>query len=117
MPADQSLDTTAAHASPQQWIAIFEDHRDRMHLRAQLFEAHVDYLSATRGSIRLAGAVRSDTDAPWIGGVWIISAGRREDAVDLCESDPFFVHGLRRSYQLFQWGRAPCYGETGTILV
>lgn len=51
-----------------QWIAIFEDHPDRLLLRADLFDAHVEYLRARSNIIRLAGALRSDSDAPWAGG-------------------------------------------------
>lgn len=115
--ADALVDPTGEGTTLMQWIAIFEDHPDRLLLRADLFDAHVEYLRARSNIIRLAGALRSDSDAPWAGGAWIISASCRMDAVECCESDPFFVHGLRRSYELFQWGRAPCFGEVGTILV
>ncbi|MGB4779723.1 MAG: hypothetical protein WBP48_15320 [Microbacterium sp.] len=63
------------------------------------------------------GLLRSDTDPPWIGGVQIVSARTRAEAVECCESDPFFVQGPRRGYELFQWCRAPCFGEVGTTLL
>ena len=33
----------------------------------------------------------------------------REDAVRLCEDDPYFRLGLRKGYRLCVWGKAPPY--------
>ena len=99
------------------WLAHFEDHPDRLQLRADLFDAHVDYLARHAAQIILAGGVRTDEDAAWSGGVWIIAAMDRAAAAALCETDPFYAGGLRKSYTISQWGRAPCYGPPGSVLV
>jgi len=39
----------------------------------------------------------------------VLEVASREEAVALCEDDPFFRHGLRKSYRLCLWGKAPCY--------
>jgi hypothetical protein len=44
------------------------------------------------------------------GGLWVLEVADRDEAVRLVEGDPYFMLGLRRSYELFVWGKAPCYG-------
>jgi uncharacterized protein YciI len=97
------------------WAAIFTDNPGASAVREAQREAHFDYLARHADRILLAGGLRPGVDEYWSGGLWIIEAETRADAVQLCEEDPFFVHGLRSGYQLALWGRAPCYGETDTI--
>jgi hypothetical protein len=33
----------------------------------------------------------------------------RDEAARLVEGDPYFRLGLRKSYRLLVWGKAPCY--------
>jgi len=33
----------------------------------------------------------------------------RDEAVKLIEGDPYLGLGLRKSYRLLVWGKAPCY--------
>jgi uncharacterized protein len=97
------------------WVAIFEDNPDRGSVRIAQREAHFEYLARHADRIRLAGGLRSGPDEFWSGGLWIIDVDTREEAAELCEEDPFVVHGLRKSYRLAAWGRAPCYGEENTV--
>jgi uncharacterized protein YciI len=97
------------------WAAIFEDNPEAPNVRQAQRDAHFAYLARHADRILLAGGLRPGEDAYWSGGLWIIEADTRADAAGLCEEDPFFVHGLRKGYQLFIWGRAPCYGELGSI--
>jgi uncharacterized protein YciI len=97
------------------WVAIFEDDPDAADARFANREAHFDYLAQHADRILLAGGLRPDADAFWTGGLWVIEAETREDAVRLCEADPFFTAGLRKSYRLAIWGRAPCYGEPNSV--
>lgn len=98
------------------WVAIFEDDPAAAHVRREQRDPHFAYLSAHAARIRLGGGLRAaPTDDVWVGGLWIIDADTREEAVRLCEEDPFFVHGLRKSYRLLAWGRAPGYGEVGSV--
>jgi uncharacterized protein YciI len=97
------------------WAAIFTDNPDAAAVRDTQRQAHFDYLARHADRILLAGGLRPSEDGWWSGGLWIIEAGTRAEAAALCEEDPFFVHGLRRGYELQLWGRAPCYGEPDTI--
>ena len=94
------------------WVAIFEDRPGALDIRAAQSEAHFDYLEQHRDQIRLAGGVRDEPGGPPDGGLWILdNIADRAEAVRLCEEDPFFVAGLRRSYVLKAWGFAPCYAD------
>lgn len=92
------------------WVAIFEDDPARANVRVEQRDAHFDYLARNAAKVRIGGGLRQTPDDPWIGGLWVIDADTREEAVQLCEDDPFFREGLRKSYRIMSWGRAPCYG-------
>lgn len=81
------------------WVAIFTDRSGALDIRAAHAEAHFAYLEAHRDKIRIAGGLRNELGAPPDGGLWILdNISGREEAVQLCEADPFFVAGLRKSY-------------------
>ena len=90
-------------------IAIFEDHAEREWIRKDHSAAHFEYLGAHRNRIRLAGGLRESPDAWYCGGLWIMEVESRDEAVRLVEADPYFKLGLRKSYRLLVWGKAPCY--------
>jgi uncharacterized protein YciI len=92
------------------WVAIFEDDPARQGVRASHADVHFDYLAAHGDRIRVGGGLREDPAGPFVGGLWVIEAATREEAAQLCEADPYFVEGLRKSYRLFVCGRAPCFG-------
>lgn len=94
------------------WIAIFTDNPNALDIRESNAQAHFDYLERHRDKIRLAGGVRDEPELPPDGGMWILdNIAGREEAVRLCEDDPFFTAGLRQSYVLKAWGFAPCYAD------
>jgi len=91
------------------WVAIFEDDPSADWVRRQHSEDHFDYLALHRDTIRLAGGLRPAPGEWFSGGLWIMDVDSREDAVRLVEDDPYFRLGLRKSYRLMAWGRAPIY--------
>ncbi|MGE5530232.1 MAG: YciI family protein [Patescibacteria group bacterium] len=91
------------------WVAIFDDREGAEAVRERYAEAHLAYLAKNRDRIRLAGGLRPAPDERCRGGLWVLEAVAREEAIVLIENDPFFVHGLRKSYRLLIWGKAPCY--------
>jgi hypothetical protein len=70
---------------------------------------HFASLADNRDRILLGGGLRHGPDEWYCGAVWIMEVGSREEAVALCENDRFFKLGLRKGYQLYVWGKAPCY--------
>jgi uncharacterized protein YciI len=94
------------------WAAIFEDTSgsESQRVREQYAAEHFAYLAEHRDKIVLAGGLRHNPEDWYCGGLWIIEVDQRDDAARLCENDPFFKRGLRKSYQLYVWGKAPPYG-------
>ena len=93
------------------WVAIFEDDPQAGWVREQHHADHFAYLERHKDKILLGGGLRPAPDAYWEGGLWILDVTTREEAVRLCEDDPYFTKGLRKGYRLYIWGRAPCYGR------
>jgi len=88
------------------WIAIFEDKADALALRERFTAEHMAYLDAHRERILLPGGMRPVPGGALQGGLWVMEVESREEAVRLCEDDPFFRHGLRHTYRLAVWGKA-----------
>ncbi len=95
---------------PMRWIAIFEDDPSADFVRKDHSEGHFNYLAAHRDAMLIAGGLRPAPDEWYCGGLWVLDVATREEAVPLCEGDPYFRHGLRKGYRLFTWGKAPVYG-------
>ena len=91
------------------WVAIFDDNEERESVRKEHSGAHFDYLAANRDQIVIAGGLRPAPGEWCCGGLWVVEVGSRDDAVRLVEGDPYFRLGLRKSYRLLVWGKAPCY--------
>jgi uncharacterized protein len=86
------------------FAAIFEDDVEAApRVRAVAEDAHLAYLGKHRDAVLIAGALRPAPDAVPTGGLWIIEADTREEAARICEADPFFTAGLRKSYRLDSW--------------
>lgn len=96
------------------WVAIFDDNDGCESVRKEHSGAHFDYLAANRKKIVIAGGVRPAPGQWYCGGLWVMEVDSREEAVSLIEDDPYHRLGLRKSYRLLVWGKAPCY-ETVTL--
>lgn len=87
------------------WVAIFEDSPSMLHVRHAKEPEHLDYLDRHRDEILDAGGLREAPGAGFVGGLWVLEVASKERAVELVESDPYFVPA-HRSYRLFAWGKA-----------
>lgn len=87
------------------YVALFEDTPAMMAVRAAREAAHLAYLREHADEIRIAGGLREDAQGRFVGGLWVLEVSGRERAVELIESDPYFVPE-HRSYRLLLWGKA-----------
>jgi uncharacterized protein YciI len=87
------------------WVAIFEDDLGMLEVRKKFGQAHLDYLATNENEILIGGGLRNGPGESFAGGLWVMEVVNRERAVELIESDPYFVSALRR-YKLFTWGKA-----------
>ena len=63
------------------------------------------------GAILIAGGLRPGDGEWYCGGLWVMEVTSRARSDELVEGDPHYQLGMRKSYKLFVWGKAPCYGE------
>jgi uncharacterized protein YciI len=87
------------------WVAIFEDDLGMLEVRRTYGQAHLDYLAANESEILIGGGLRNGPGESFAGGLWVLEVASRERAVELVESDPYYVPALRK-YKLFTWGKA-----------
>jgi hypothetical protein len=93
------------------WVAIFDDDPDGAWVRREHSADRFAYLESHKDRIVLGGGLRPAPEEWWVGGLWVMEVASRDEAVRLCEEDPYFKHGLRKGYRLYTWGKAPCYGK------
>ena len=70
------------------------------------YPAHVEWLKEHESVILVPGALRSEPDAPPVGGLWIVRAETKAEVETLFRTDPFWVQGLRQSYEILYWSKA-----------
>ncbi len=95
------------------FVAIFEDNSEATAgwVRKQHADDHFAYLAANSDQIKLGGGLRENPAGWFVGGLWVMECATHAEAVALVEGDPYFKLGLRQSYRLLVWGKAPCYGK------
>jgi hypothetical protein len=88
------------------FVARFTDKPDIAERRAELLEAHFDWLAANDDKVLLAGSLRTDVGGDSLGGLWIIEAESKAGAEQVYQTDPFFANGLRESVEVFHYVKA-----------
>ena len=86
------------------WIAIFSDTPEMLAIRQQRGDLHLAYLRAHTDEILIAGGCREAAGEPFVGGLWVMEVPSRERAMELVESDPYWVPA-HRSVRLLTWGK------------
>lgn len=87
------------------FAARFTDKPDIAEKRAELLQAHFDWLAANDDKVLLAGAIRND-EGQGLGGLWIIEANSKAEAEQVYQGDPFYANGLRAKVEVFHYVKA-----------
>jgi uncharacterized protein YciI len=87
------------------FAVLLRDDPERLHLREGHRDEHLSYVAAQDGRIIAVGALRLQPENAPQGALWLVHADTKEAAQALVESDPFFKLGLRRSIDIFHWGK------------
>jgi uncharacterized protein YciI len=66
----------------------------------------VQWLREHDSVVLVPGAIRTDPNAPPIGGLWIVQANDKSEVEELFKTDPFWVNGLRQGYEILYWYKA-----------
>ena len=88
------------------FAVIFKDKPNSGELRKSLIAAHVAWLDLHQSIVRIGGSLRSELDQASVGGLWIVEADSKKTILDLIETDPFWMAGLRQSVEIFHWSKA-----------
>jgi uncharacterized protein YciI len=88
------------------FILRFTNNPEKVALLPQYYPSHVQWLNEHESMILVPGAIRSDPDAPPIGGLWIVRAESKTEVEELFRTDPFWVNGLRQGYEILYWYKA-----------
>lgn len=88
------------------FVAKFTDKPDIAERRAELLQAHFDWLAANDHKVLIAGSLRTDVGGPGVGGLWIIEANSKAEAEEVFQTDPFFAEGLRAKVEVFHYMKA-----------
>jgi uncharacterized protein YciI len=85
------------------YVVLFEDVPEMAHMRTEHMAEHLAFLADNAQAIRAAGPLADATDASPAGGLWLVEADSAQAVRRLCESDPFWPTGLRRSIRILEW--------------
>jgi len=74
--------------------------------RRELLQAHLEWVAAHEGLLRVAGSLRESPEATPVGGLWVVRAPDRAAVEALIATDPFTTGGLRERWEIFYWSKA-----------
>ena len=84
----------------------FKDKSNSYALRQIYLDAHIAWLDEHKDQILVGGSLRLSLDQAPIGGLWIVESESREAIEMLMKTDPFWIHGLRESVDIYHWSKA-----------
>ena len=88
------------------FAVIFTDKPDFGEVRAANLQAHIDWLEKNKHVVPVGGSLRQELGDVPKGGLWIVNAESKAQIERLIQSDPFFIAGLRQSYEILHWSKA-----------
>ena len=88
------------------FAVIFNDKPYHGEIRAANLRAHIEWLEQNKDVIPIGGSLRHELDEIPKGGLWIAKAESKARLEDLLNTDPFFISGLRESYEILHWSKA-----------
>jgi uncharacterized protein YciI len=88
------------------FVVRFTDHQERLATRKQFLPAHLEWLEAHKKHVLVPGSLRPEPDAAPVGACWVVEAQDKKEVEDLLQSDPFWVQGLRKGYEIMHWFKA-----------
>ena len=88
------------------FILKFTNRPERLSEVGKYYPAHVEWLKKNESVVLVPGALRTEPDAPPVGGLWIVRADSKAEVEALFQTDPFWVNELRQGYEIYYWGKA-----------
>lgn len=88
------------------FVVIFIDKQAQGEVRAVNLQAHIDWLEQNKDVILVGGSLRNELGEVPKGGLWIAEAKSKTQLEKLLKTDPFYIAGLRQSYEILHWSKA-----------
>ena len=88
------------------FAVLFTDNPDHAQVRADHLQAHIDWLELHKDVIQVGGSLRREPSEVPKGGLWIAQADSKQTIDALLQTDPFYLAGLRQSYEILHWSKA-----------
>jgi uncharacterized protein YciI len=88
------------------FILRFTDDPEKLGLRAELLPSHLIWLGERQSTVLVAGSLKPEPGSPPVGALWIVEAQSRSEVEAVFQTDPFWVQGLRRGYEILLWSKA-----------
>ena len=88
------------------FAVLLTDKPDHAHIRADHLQSHIDWLERHKDVIQVGGSLRREFSETPKGGLWIAKADSMQLIDELLQTDPFYLAGLRQSYEILHWSKA-----------
>jgi uncharacterized protein len=88
------------------FAVLFTDKPGHGVVRAENLQAHIDWLEKHKDVIPVGGSLRHALGEAPKGGLWIAEAQSKLQIEELLKTDPFYISGLRQSYEILHWSKA-----------
>jgi len=88
------------------FAVIFTDKPGHGEVRAANLQAHIEWLEQNKDIVPIGGSLRHEPSEAPKGGLWVAEADSKAQIEALLKSDPFFIAGLRQSYEILHWSKA-----------
>lgn len=95
-----------ASAKVMLFALIFTDKPGHSAVRASSLQAHIEWLELNQALVPIGGSLRHEPGDVPKGGLWIAQAESKSQLEALIKSDPFYIAGLRQSYEILHWSKA-----------
>ena len=88
------------------FAVLFTDKPGLGDVRAQHLQAHIEWLELNKDVLPVGGSLRQELGQVPKGGLWIAEASSKIQFDELLKTDPFYIAGLRQSYEILHWSKA-----------
>ncbi|MFZ6862148.1 YciI family protein [Undibacterium sp. Ji67W] len=88
------------------FAVIFTDQPGKANVRLENLSAHIEWLEINKHIIPIGGSLREELGQVPKGGLWIAEANSKNQIEELLKTDPFYIAGLRQSYDILHWSKA-----------
>ena len=88
------------------FIVRFVDKPECAEIRKEFLPAHINWLDEHHSVVRVPGSLRTEPNTTPVGAVWIVEAQNKVEIEALIRNDPFWINGLRQSYEVLYWSKA-----------